>query len=188
MFNNSVGTSWQSFEMGVPNGVIAKMEGSFLTNWFGEVVEMKFISYHTQSGLFGADNYYSKKHGLVYSALEGGASYELTGARIGGITYGVITDVVSSDDKAPEGFGVANPFPNPFNPSTTISYTLPVAGRVSLKIFNLLGQEVAALLSGEQAGGAHQVVWNASQMPGGIYLVRLEAANNVAVRKLQLLK
>lgn len=92
------------------------------------------------------------------------------------------------ETSVPAQFALSQNYPNPFNPSTTIAYSLPAAGRVSLKIFNLIGQEVAVLVSSEHGGGAHQVVWNASQMPSGIYLVRLEAANNVAVRKLQLLK
>ncbi|MDP2885738.1 MAG: T9SS type A sorting domain-containing protein [Ignavibacteria bacterium] len=102
---------------------------------------------------------------------------------------GIITDVSYTGIYQGQSKTVSvSCYPNRFNHKTTITYSLPAAGRVSLKIFNLIGQEVAALLSGEQGGGAHQVVWNASQMPSGIYLVRLEAANNVAVAKLQLLK
>jgi len=65
---------------------------------------------------------------------------------------------------------------------------LPAAGFVSLKIFNVLGQEVAVLVCGDQAAGQHRVVWNASSMPSGIYLMGLEAGSNAAVRKLQLVK
>jgi hypothetical protein len=102
---------------------------------------------------------------------------------------GIITDVsyVGTYQGQSKTVSIAC-YPNPFNPSTTIAYSLPAVERVSLKVFNLLGQEVAALASGEQGGGAHQVVWNASQMASGIYLVRLEAADNIALRKLLLLK
>jgi 5'-nucleotidase / UDP-sugar diphosphatase len=88
----------------------------------------------------------------------------------------------------PVRFGLAQNYPNPFNPSTTISYALTAAGRVSLKIFNVIGQEVAVLMTGEQGPGIHTLVWNASNLPSGTYLVRLEAGENVAVRKVQLLK
>ena len=94
----------------------------------------------------------------------------------------------STSECVPARFALEQNYPNPINPSTTITYSLPIGGRVSLKIFNLIGQEVVALVSGEQGSGVHHVVWNASQLPSGIYLVRLEAASNVAVRKLQLVK
>jgi hypothetical protein len=88
----------------------------------------------------------------------------------------------------PAQFALEQNYPNPFNPSTTIAYSLPSVGNVSLKIFNVLGQEVAVLVSGEQGAGKHQVLWNASPMPSGVYFMRLEANNTVAVRKLHLVK
>ncbi|HTY37636.1 MAG TPA: T9SS type A sorting domain-containing protein, partial [Bacteroidota bacterium] len=97
--------------------------------------------------------------------------------------HGEVTDMT-----IPAKFALEQNYPNPFNPSTTIRYSVPAAGRVSLKIYNVIGQVVAELVSGEQGAGAHAIVWNAAQMPSGVYLMRLEAAGNVAVRKLQLLK
>ena len=91
-------------------------------------------------------------------------------------------------ESTPCQFALAQNYPNPFNPSTTIAYTLPAVSHVSLKIFNVIGQEVAFLVSDVQGIGSHQVVWNASNMPSGTYFMRLEAGNNVAVKKLQLLK
>ncbi|MCX6135124.1 MAG: T9SS type A sorting domain-containing protein [Ignavibacteriales bacterium] len=188
-FNSPIGTAWRSFEMQAdPRGMIAKMEQSSSSVWFGEIVEMKLISYYTQSGLFGANNYYSKKHGLVYSALEGGASYELTGARIGGVVYGVITGIVNSHSKMPGGFSVANPYPNPFNSSTTIEYTLSEENVVSISVYGILGNLVKSLQPEKRSQGVYLVRWNLDdeagrKLPSGVYFFRISSGRNGVIRK-----
>jgi endonuclease/exonuclease/phosphatase family metal-dependent hydrolase len=79
-------------------------------------------------------------------------------------------------------------YPNPFNPETVIRYSVPVAGRMALKIFNTLGQEVAVLVDGEISAGDHQTRWNAASMPGGVYFLRFEAGTELHIRKMTLLK
>ena len=79
-------------------------------------------------------------------------------------------------------------FPNPFNPATTISFNLPEASEVILKIFDLKGRDVAVLLDGQKKAGEHQVEWNASGMPSGIYLARLKAGSQTRTKKLVLQK
>ncbi|HXG38858.1 MAG TPA: T9SS type A sorting domain-containing protein [Bacteroidota bacterium] len=76
---------------------------------------------------------------------------------------------------APERFELFQNYPNPFNPTTTIAYQLPVAAHVSLRIFNLLGQEVATLVDGEQLPGYHQQHWNAGAIASGLYVYQLSA-------------
>ena len=68
-------------------------------------------------------------------------------------------------------------FPNPFNPVTTIGYVLPMGSRVRLSVYNLIGQEVASLVDGEQKAGYHQATWNASSFASGPYISRLEATD-----------
>ena len=78
-------------------------------------------------------------------------------------------------------------YPNPFNPSTKISFALPVAQEVTLKFFDLTGKEVAALLQNEQmAAGVHEVVFDAGSLPTGVYFYRLEAKGFVETRKMLL--
>ncbi|HMK38783.1 MAG TPA: T9SS type A sorting domain-containing protein, partial [Bacteroidota bacterium] len=75
----------------------------------------------------------------------------------------------------PDHYALLQNYPNPFNPSTTITFALPVQSRVTIAIYNLLGQRVAELLSGEMDTGYHSVVW----YPGaasGVYFCRMEAA------------
>jgi hypothetical protein len=79
-------------------------------------------------------------------------------------------------------------YPNPFNPTTSIAFTLKEAGLVRLSVFDVLGREVAVLMNGNQAAGSYNVSFNASALPTGVYLYRLEAGSFSAVRKLVLLK
>jgi hypothetical protein len=78
-------------------------------------------------------------------------------------------------------------YPNPFNPSTTIRYELPKTADVSLKIFNVLGQEMVSLVNDQRAPGSYQVQWNAN-VPSGIYFYRLEAGGFVETKKMILLR
>ena len=87
-------------------------------------------------------------------------------------------------------------YPNPFNPSTVIGYQVPVNRSVTLKIYNLLGQEVATLVNGTQSAGSYSVVWNASQFASGVYFYKMQvrqadgmqAGSFTATKRLVLLK
>ena len=78
--------------------------------------------------------------------------------------------------------------PNPFNPSTEITYALPELSYVRLTIYNLLGQEMVKLVDGEQPAGFHTVVWDASEMSGGMYLYRLEMGQFEDTKRMLLVK
>jgi hypothetical protein len=88
----------------------------------------------------------------------------------------------------PKEFGLQQNYPNPFNPSTTIKYDLPVDSRVTLKVFNILGEEVVTLLDEPQKAGYRSITLNASNLASGVYFYRLRAGHFVASRKLLLLK
>ncbi len=79
-------------------------------------------------------------------------------------------------------------YPNPFNAQTTICYSLSEPGSVSLAIYNLLGQKVATLFEGPQQTGEHRAVWNANEVPSGVYFARLEAADKIATSRMILLR
>ena len=79
-------------------------------------------------------------------------------------------------------------YPNPFNPSTVISYQLPVNSKVSLKIYDLLGREVATLVNEEQSAGWKEVEWNASNIASGIYFYKLQADNFIETKKMLVIK
>jgi len=96
--------------------------------------------------------------------------------------------VIKSDLSAPTRFELGQNFPNPFNPATNIEYTLLQSGDVLLVIYNLLGEEVARLVSENQIAGYHTVFWDASNYSSGIYFYRLQAGDFVQTRKMVLLK
>ncbi len=79
-------------------------------------------------------------------------------------------------------------YPNPFNPTTTIAFSLPQTGFVILKIYNLIGEEVATLLSASLLSGSHSVEWDASGLASGVYFYRLSAGQFQQTKKLLLLK
>jgi hypothetical protein len=76
----------------------------------------------------------------------------------------------------PREFTLGQNYPNPFNPSTKINYQLPVQSYVTLKLFDLLGREVATLVDGIEAPGNHSANWDASGMASGVYFYTLYAS------------
>lgn len=96
-----------------------------------------------------------------------------------------VTGPVSS----PEKFELAQNYPNPFNPSTQIAFTLPQNANVFLRVYNLLGQQVATILNGvPYSTGQHRVTFDAGNFPNGIYFYRIAAGNFVDVKRMTLLR
>ncbi len=83
---------------------------------------------------------------------------------------------------------LAQNYPNPFNPSTTIRFTIPESGNVKLTVINSLGEKVAELINGQISAGEHEIMFNASNLPSGVYVYRIEANNFVQNNKMMLLK
>jgi hypothetical protein len=97
------------------------------------------------------------------------------------------------DNGIPKEYSLGQNYPNPFNLSTVIPFALPRAGFASLKIYNIVGQEVANLVSGNLPAGAFRAIWGGKDINGetvssGIYLYRLKAGDYVEVRKMLLMK
>ena len=88
----------------------------------------------------------------------------------------------------PKRHSLSQNYPNPFNPSTTIEYALPHSGYVTLKVYSVLGEEVASLISGDHAAGRFKATWDASDMPSGVYFYRLTAGEYVQTKKAVLMR
>ncbi len=86
------------------------------------------------------------------------------------------SDVIKVSLQSPKSFTLGQNYPNPFNPTTSISFTLPVDSKVSLKVFNVLGQEVASLLNSTISAGQHQITFNASNLNSGVYFYQIKAS------------
>ena len=97
-----------------------------------------------------------------------------------GVSYAKVEPItsVSENLELPVKFNLDQNYPNPFNPTTTITYSLPKTGFVDLKVYNLLGQEVATLVNKEAQAGTHQVSWNAHNMSSGVYLYKISVSSN----------
>lgn len=96
--------------------------------------------------------------------------------------------VSAEEELSPERFELMQNYPNPFNPSTVISYQLAVNSDVSLKVYNLLGQEVATLVDSRMSAGAHSVKFDASRLASGVYIYRIEAGQFSQTKKMMLIK
>ena len=95
---------------------------------------------------------------------------------------------IAGEGVVPAEFTLNQNFPNPFNPSTTIAFSIPEASAVSLRVFDLTGREVAQLQNGYLPAGNHQLTFDGSQLASGMYLYQLEANGQTAVNKMMLLK
>ncbi|MFQ6609258.1 MAG: C25 family cysteine peptidase, partial [Fidelibacterota bacterium] len=96
-------------------------------------------------------------------------------------------------NEIPSAYSLAQNFPNPFNPTTNIQFSLPIAGEITLKVYDILGQEVASLVDGSMGAGIHTVVWNGKnmnnvQVPSGIYFYNLETEKITLSHKMILMK
>jgi len=151
----------------------------------GEFVTIAFVEGHgtttqTQNYSYSDKNVNASSYSYRLKQVDFDGTFEYSG-------------VVEVDVPAPAVFALDQNYPNPFNPSTMISFRLAVDSKVSMTVFNVLGQEVASLLDGNLAAGSHQVNFDASLLNTGVYMYRIEAAgidgtNFVDVKKMILTK
>ena len=99
-----------------------------------------------------------------------------------------ITPVNGGQTGLPKSFSLGQNFPNPFNPTTEINYRLAAAGRVALKVYDVLGRTVATLVDEREEAGKYSVTFNASSLPSGVYIYRLTDGSYSKIKKMMLLK
>ena len=106
-----------------------------------------------------------------------------------------VSSVTSVKEVAPTEFGLRQNYPNPFNPTTTITFQIPNDGHVSLKVFDMVGREVATLVSETRTVGVYNEVFDASSLPAGrqglasgMYFYKLESGNFVQTKKMLVLR
>ncbi|MDE3057712.1 MAG: T9SS type A sorting domain-containing protein [Bacteroidota bacterium] len=101
---------------------------------------------------------------------------------------GVTAVQLPSGSQAPVSYSLAQNYPNPFNPTTQIRFEIPISGFVTLKVFDVLGREVATLVNEQQSPGTHEVSFDAGNFSSGIYFYTIRVGEYSAVRKMLLLK
>jgi len=104
-------------------------------------------------------------------------------------TYWDPTDILNSPTyRSPKDFALYQNYPNPYNPVTTISYSLPLKSQVELILYNTLGESIKHLVSGEKEAGSYEVEFNATGLPSGIYFYRIQAGDYIETKKMVLLR
>jgi photosystem II stability/assembly factor-like uncharacterized protein len=181
------GTSWAAVNDGLTNTYVGALAVSganlFIGTWGGV-----FLS--TNNGT----NWNSVSDGLtdsVVTALTISSSYLYAGTRNGAWKRPLsemITAVHPVSDELPKIFNLEQNYPNPFNPVTTINYQLPNQSHVTLKIFDVLGREVATLVNGIEQPGYKTVNFSASKLASGVYYYRIQVGSFIETKKLLLLK
>jgi predicted extracellular nuclease len=133
------------------------------------------------------------KVGDKFSFIQGVMWYDFNRYKLvprGNSDFGTRTTGIEEDPRAfvPKEFALNQNYPNPFNPSTTISYNLPASGNVTLKVFNLLGQQVKELVNQFQTAGHYTLRFDAAGLPSGVYLYRLVTESGALTKKMLMLK
>lgn len=98
------------------------------------------------------------------------------------------SNIIEVEVSLPKTYSLGNCYPNPFNPSTIISYEVPKQSNVLLKVYDILGNEVATLVNEEKSAGSYQIIFDASALSNGVYFYRLQAGNFVETKKMILMK
>ena len=128
---------------------------------------------------------YDSQRGILFVMT---TNFSIVAYQFGGLIQ-TDTSIDEIAEEIPSSILLKQNYPNPFNPSTTLSFELPNASNVQLQVFNMMGQRVATLIQNQSfTAGTHQVRFDASNLPSGVYLYRLQAGTTSAVRKMTLIK
>lgn len=144
-------------------------------------------TYKALSGLTAGSKYYWR----VRSFNTEGKSSEFSSVE--SFVAASVTGVENNNSVIPAKYEVAQNYPNPFNPSTAIRVSLPMASYVTVRVYNMLGQEVKTLLNSQVAAGEHTLIWHGEDnsgniLPSGSYIYRVTARENVSTGKMMFLK
>jgi len=198
------GTSWTSIDLGytgtggclslaaIPNdtGVVSIYAGMYPDS----------ANYNPGGGVFVSTN-----NGKSWTAVNSGLpddeevrSLAVSGTNLFAGTSGsgvwmrpiseMITGVTGNHDNLPANYSLQQNYPNPFNPSTTIKYSVPKTSLVTIKVYNVLGKEIATLVNEEKSAGNYSVQFTGSKLSSGVYFYRMQADSFVQTKKLLLLK
>ena len=173
------------------------------TVWVNDVKILVAVWYMKYQGDISADHKKAFTNGLeklkTFGAIDAGTKAKLAaawfmlwdGADLPDVAQFFDDASLSSDktaDAAPDGYLLQSNYPNPFNPTTTISFSIPQAQHVSLIVYDALGREVAKLVDAELGSGNHTVTFDGQNLASGVYIYRIRAGDFVQEKKMQLVK
>jgi photosystem II stability/assembly factor-like uncharacterized protein len=141
------------------------------TTWTSQVIGI--------TGMFTGVSFTDANNGTVVGL--GGAILRTTNGGVSFVEEQEISEI-------PMTHNLTNNFPNPFNPSTKIKYSVPQTANVIIKVFDILGNEIETLVNEQKNSGTYEITWYAEQLPSGIYFYRLQAGSFVETKKMVLLR
>jgi len=185
------GNSWEKINTGLTNTYV---------NAFAMSGDGKLFTGTGWSGVF-----FSTNNGSQWSQINTGlTNYQINTLAVDpdgkfiyagtddGVWYRPVSEITTmlseNNDGIPDRFFLHQNFPNPFNPSTQIKYSIPKSSQVTLKIFNTLGEDIETIVNEEKPTGTYELNWNAANLPSGVYFYRLQAGDFTSVKKMILLK
>jgi hypothetical protein len=192
-FSTDNGSNWTAVNTGLTEYSILSLAQSG-SNIFAGTDDGVFLSTNNGTSWTVVNTGLTTLHIMALAASD---SYLFAGTSNTGVWKRPLSDMITpvsvSSDKLIKEFCLEQNYPNPFNPTTKIIYTIPDVGTsfmksVKLKIYDLLGREIATLVDGIKSPGEHTVEWNAQNYPSGVYFYRLQSDYFTQTKKLVLLK
>jgi plastocyanin len=182
-FGGSVGFNYSPKSLNVTVGDIIEWKGDFNMHPLSSMsVPVGAQSFHNGSGT--SFSYTVTIAGTYNYRCDAHFSSGMTGSFVANTTG--VKNIRNSSQA--DTFKLEQNFPNPFNLTTAISFNLPFQTHVSIKIYNLMGQEVAMIVNENMAAGSYIKTWNATSIPSGVYFYQLQSVAFTATKKFYLIK
>jgi hypothetical protein len=173
---------------GTWDSILTTVAFDYRTNVFGRVLRVKgFYERAFKSSMYVIRTV-ADSIGLLRLTYEPGEGGQAVGAIIKGVQYGHITDVKPYALGLPSQPVLRQNFPNPFNPSTTLQYSLPRTSHVTLKVLDVLGEEIQTLINEQREAGDHSVNWTPTHIGTGVYFYTLMAGGIVETKRMVFIK
>jgi hypothetical protein len=184
--DNNLFSSFGAYDMGAVSFGLIAPDGTGIG----------YFSYVGETAGYKQGNLYLK-YGSAYDGIYTDNASFWVKAKVAGIgtwfighdsIKGTIGTQIGVKESAPAAFSVAQNTPNPFNPSTTISFTLAKAGKTTVDVFNSAGQKVDTIMNANLNAGSHSVTWNAANRSAGVYFYMIKSGNYSKTMKMTLVK
>ena len=201
--NLFAGTGNAGIFLSTDNGITWKAVNNGITSFY-PVYSLVTSGSNLFAGTYGGGVYLSTDNGSNWTEVNEGltfksiqvlavsGSYLFAGADQSGVWRRSLSELITGINKKTEyllfKFSLSQNYPNPFNPTTTISYQLPEKSIVTLKVYDILGREIAELVNESKEAGNYKVTFDASNLSSGIYYYQIKAGNFVQSRKMLLIK
>ena len=188
------GTSWSAVNNGLTNTAVWSLAVVGTNLFVGKGRDGVFLSTNNGTNWVAASTGFMSTGIYTFAANSDGTGGKnlFVGTDGSGVWRRPLSEMLTSAEKLstdlPTHFCLDQNYPNPFNPTTAISYQLTAISFVTLKVFDLVGRDVATLVSEELTPGNYTCQWNAAGLPSGVYFYRLEAGSYVETKKLVLLR